>query len=261
MAVKRSHADGPEQGPPVMTPRWVENADEAQEAALNENPEAVWIIRKPALANRVVRQIRWPSRRSGYLVLIGKPRPEVLPALERRFVRVAYAQAGDILAREELEEVLQSADRRDRFVAGMIDADAKIVTLWRGDLTPLVVPFSAFSPTANGIKPDWNRFAVADYGHTLRFGDYEAAGDSVLYDFDPEFRRKLNKRRRATERTLGASIRRLRQQRQLSRDDFPGISPKTLARIERGEVTHPQPATMKLIADQLHAEPEELGSY
>lgn len=261
MAVKRSRANEHEQAPSVMAPRWVESADEAEEAARNENPDAVWIVRKSALANRVVRGIQWPSRKSGYLVLIGRPRPEVLPALERKFVRVAYAQAGEILAREELEEVLRSADRRDRFVAGMVDADAKIVTLWRGDLTSLVVPFSAFSPTANGIKPDWNRFGVADYGHTLRLGEYEAAGDSVLYDFDPEFRRNLNKRRRAKERTLGASIRRLRQQRQLRREDFPGLSPKTLARIERGEVTRPQSATMKLIADQLHLEPEELGSY
>ncbi len=106
------------------------------------------------------------------------------------------------------------------------------------------MPFSTFAPTANGIRPDWARFTVTEYGHMLRFGSCEAAAAAVLYECDPEFRRRLRKARMADERTLAASSRRLRIQRQLTRDDFPGITAKTLARIERGEVATPHRDTL-----------------
>jgi hypothetical protein len=244
-----------------LTPRWITQSSQAEQAAISEDADAVWIIGKPNLTNRVVRRISWPSHRVGYLVLIGKPRPEVIPALEGRFMRVAFVNLGGVLAREELETVLKSPERRDRLLGGIVDQEAKIVTLWRGSFEALVVPFSAFPETANGIGPDWNQFTVADYGHTLRFGDYEAATDSILYDYDPEFRRRQNKLRRATERTLGASIRRLRQQRQLTRNDFEGLDPKTLARIERSEVATPHRDTLELIAGRLGVKPIELDSY
>jgi hypothetical protein len=163
--------------------------------------------------------------------------------------------------REELDAVSKAPDRKDRFVGGMADKGGKTVVLWRGDLMPLVVPFSAFMLTANGIRPDWDRFAATDYGHTLKFGSYEAAADAVLYEYDPEFRRRLNRSRVATEQTLGASIRRLRKQRQLTRNDFPGIDPKTLARIERGEVHKPHADTLQSIAGRLGVALEILGSF
>jgi hypothetical protein len=244
-----------------LTPRWVTQSAQAEQAATSEDAQAVWIIGKPNLTDRVVRRISWPSHRAGYLVLIGTPRPEVLPALEGRFARVAFVNLGGVLPKGELVTVLKSPERRDRFVGGIVDQEAKIVTLWRGSFEPLVVPFSGFPATANGIRPDWREFTVTDYGHTLRFGHYEAATDSILYDYDPEFRRRQNKLRRATERTLGASIRRLRRQRQLTRHDFKGLDPKTLARIERSEVAKPHRDTLKLIADRLGIKPDELGSY
>ena len=241
---------------------WIEQEAQAQKAARSDDGKAVWVVRKAKLANRMVRGISWPSRKAGFLVLVGSPRPEVIPALERRFARVVFAaDPDDFLPRRELEAVLKSPQRRDRFIGGMVDKQARIVTLWRGDLTPFIVPFSAFAPTSNGIAPDWDRFTVTDYGHTLRFGEYEAAGDAVLYEYDPEFRRHLNKTRLATEQTLGASIRRLRKQRQLTRLDFPGVDPKTLARIERGEVTKPHADTLRTIAKRLRVPPDELGSF
>lgn len=241
-----------------LAPRWVDQIGQTKLVAQSEDDKIVWIIRND-LADRVVKGMSWPTRRRGYLLLIGSPRAEVIPALEDRFVRVAYA--GGVLPKEELEAVLKSPERKDRFIGGIVNKEAVIVTLWRGDLTSLVVPFSAFPATANGIRPNWDRFAVSDYGHTLEFGDYEAAADSILYDYDPEFRRRLNKTRKATERTLGASIRRLRKQHQLTRHDFPGLDPKTLARIERSEVETPQSNTLKVIAVRLGVQPEELASY
>ncbi len=245
-----------------LAPHWVEQEPQAIRAARSRDAQAVWIIRKARLANRVIREILWPSRKAGFFVLLGSPRPEVLPALERRFMRVVFAANPDgILPKSELAAVLKSPDRQDRFIGGMIDKAARIVTLWRGDFTSFVVPFSAFEPTANGTRPAWDRFAVADYGHTLRFGEYEAAADAVLYEYDPEFRRRLRKMRIASERTLGASIRRLRKQRQLTRTDFAGLDPKTLARIERGEVAKPRSDTLALIARRLSVSPGELSEF
>ncbi len=49
--------------------------------------------------------------------------------------------------------------------------------------------------------------------------------------------------------------------RQLTRDEFPGIEPKTLARIERGEVRRPRPDTLNRIARRLAVAPADLGSF
>lgn len=244
-----------------LAPHWVEEPAQARRAARSEDTKAVWIVRKTDLANRVVRDMVWPIRKAGYFMWIGNPRAQVLPALERRYVRIVFAGKADaFLSREELTAVLKSPHRRDRFLGGMVDQDAQIVTLWRGDLTSCVVPFSAFTPTASGTLPEWNRFKVTDYGNTIQFGHYESAADAVLYECDADFRRRLNKTRLATERSLGASIRRLRKQRRLTRNDFHGLDPKTLARIERGEV-EPRAGTLAKIAERLGVSPEELESF
>ena len=245
-----------------LFPHWIDQDSQARSAARSEDASAVWIIHKAGLAKEVVRGISWPSRRAGFLMLTGGPRAEVLPALERRFERVVYAAtAGNFLPREELKVVLKSVDRKNRFIGGMVDAEAGIVTLWRGDLTSFVVPLSVFAPAAIGPRPDFKRFAVTDFGHTLRFGTYEAAANAVLYEYDPEFRRQLNKHRVATEQTLGASIRRLRMQRRLTRRDFLGLDPKTLARIERGEIERPHVDTLRTIARRLGVSVDELGGF
>ena len=41
-----------------LTPRWVEQAAQAHKAAQCDDSTAVWIIRKPQLANQVVREVR-----------------------------------------------------------------------------------------------------------------------------------------------------------------------------------------------------------
>lgn len=244
-----------------LAAHWIEADAQATKAARSSDPQAVWIVKKADLANRVVRDMLWPIRKAGYLVWIGNPRPQVLPALERRYVRIVFAgSTGAFLPKMELAAVLKSSYRRDRFVGGMVDQDAQIVTLWRGDLTSCVVPFSVFKP-ASGLQPDWSRFKVMDYGNTLQFGRYESAADAVLYECDPDFRRRLNKARLATEQTLGASIRRLRKQRRLTRNDFHGIDPKTLSRIERGKVAKPHSETLALISKRLGVLPEELRGF
>jgi hypothetical protein len=245
-----------------LIPQWVKSLRDAELAGTSEDRQRVWIVSNSKLTAQLVRSIAWPGIRAGFAIIIGPLRSQVIPALSRHFERVAFvSDPAALLPKNELIEVLALPDRNDRFIGVMLDPESKTMTLWRGDLLSLVVPFSAFSATANGIRPDFNHASLTDFGHTIRLGDYEAASDSILYDFDPDFRRRLNRHRKATERTLGASIRRLRRQRELTRNDFPGIDPKTLARIERNEVTRPHADTLKILARRLGTPVERLASY
>ena len=83
----------------------------------------------------------------------------------------------------------------------------------------------------------------------------------VPIPLDPVYRRKLNKQRRQTERSYGASLMRLRKQRRLKRSDFGPISSKEIARIERNEIEKPHLKTLEAIACRLGVCPEEIGSY
>jgi hypothetical protein len=183
----------------------------------------------------------------------------LLPPLEKRFKAVACVP--NALSKDELVEVLRVSNRQDRFIGGMVDEQSKTLTLWRGNLSPVVVPFEAFPPTGTGIRPKFDKFSVTDYGRTLKFGDYESLADAVLYEFAPDFRRRMKQTRFAKEQSLGASIRRLRKQRRLTLDDFDEIDPKTLARIEHGKVQNPRPETLRQIAKTLRVPQDELANY
>jgi hypothetical protein len=111
--------------------------------------------------------------------------------------------------------------------------------LLRGHLEAMVVPFSFFRKSGDGTAPDFTRLRLADYGRTIALGDYEASADAILYERDPDYRRRLKKQHRQSERTFGASLMRLRKQRRLKRSDFAPVSSKEIARIERGEVEKP----------------------
>lgn len=137
---------------------------------------------------------------------------------------------------------------------------AGFVSLVRGDLSVMAVPLSDFHGEGGTPTPDFTDFEVIDHGRTLRFGRYEAAFDAVLYERDPLFRRKLNRQRLATDRTLGGSLRRLRKQRRLTLDDFGPLA-KTVARIERGEVKRPRAKTLTAIASRLGVAPKEIGDF
>ncbi len=102
----------------------------------------------------------------------------------------------DYLPPDELAEALQAENARDLFIGGSVDRSNQTITLWRGCLEPLTVPFSAFEKSGDGIEPDFERFSVTDSGQTVRFGEYEAATDAVLYEFDSEYRRRVSKERR-----------------------------------------------------------------
>jgi DNA-binding Xre family transcriptional regulator len=147
-------------------------------------------------------------------------------------------------------------------IGGSVDQVSRTITLWRGNLTALTVPFSAFEKSGDGTEPDFDQFSVADCGQTVRLGEYEAAADAILYEFDPEYRRRISQERRRSEQSFGASLRRLRKQRGLRREDFaPDVAAKTIARIEQGNVRQIRKNTLKAIAGRLRVQPEEIGTF
>ena len=127
---------------------------------------------------------------------------------------------------------------------------------------PLTVPFSAFEKSGDGTRPDFNELSVIDCGQTVQLGDYEAAVDAILYEYDPEYRRRITKQRLREDQSFGASLRRLRKQRGLRREDFePDLSAKTLARIEQGKVKRIHNKTFNALAKRLSVEPEDIETF
>lgn len=245
----------------ALTPIWVSSQEQAAEAAVSEDKRIVWIVKKPRLVDRVAYEIATVKtyKKGGYLVLLANARPAIIPPLERRFTAVAFASS--VLPAEELQEVWSLPDRGERFIGGIVDESSTTLTLWRGNFESITVPFNAFPPTGNGIRPDFKRFSVIEYGQTLKFGEYESDSEAILFEFAADFRRKLKQTRFAEDQGLGASIRRLRRQRRLSRNEFANIDAKTIARIEQGKSKKPRAATLETIARVLGVQKRELVSY
>ncbi len=177
-----------------------------------------------------------------------------------RFV-VSAEEGVQLLSTEELAEVLGSADREDLFIGvALARADAAVV-LYRGNLEPVVVPLTFFRQRPGGPKPDVSALAVTDFGQTVRFGAYEAATDAILYEFDEVYRRHAKKRQIETDTSFGGALRRLRLQKGLRQNDFPGLTAKEIARIERGEVKKPHPRTLAAIAKRIGVPAEEISTY
>jgi hypothetical protein len=200
--------------------------------------------------------------RGSHLITLTPPRPESVPALLGLFHPAFGLVAGfHWLPKDEFVETIVMADATDRFIGGSVDLKAKALTLLRGDITAVVAPFSIFPQSGDGTAPDFTRLKLIDYGRTIALGDYEASADAILYELDPGYRRKLRKHRQQSEKTLGASLMRLRKQRGLKRSDFAPISLKEIARLERNEVGKPHAKTLAILASRLDVRPEEIESF
>jgi DNA-binding XRE family transcriptional regulator len=163
---------------------------------------------------------------------------------------------------EQLASVLGSdpEQRRDVFIGGTVNLRFGNLVLVRGNLERVIVPLSIFRPSGRAT-PDFKKFELDDYGQILRFGDYEATADVVLWEIDPDYRKRAKARERAQAEGFGPSLRRLRKQRGLSQADFPNVARKTISRIEKGEVEKPHGTTLNRIAKALGVEPEEIEAY
>ena len=200
--------------------------------------------------------------RGSHLITLTPPRSESIPALLGLFHPVfGLVEGFQWLPKEELVEAITRDDASERFIGGSVDPKAKTLTLLRGDIEAVVAPFSLFQKSGDGTAPDFARLRLTDYGRTVALGDYEASADAILYELDPDYRRRLRKQRRQSERTFGAGLMRLRKQRRLKRSDFAPISSKEIARIERNEVGKPHAKTLEAIADRLGVRPEEIDNY
>jgi hypothetical protein len=186
--------------------------------------------------------------------------------LEREVLSLVFrfiVSPGDgvrLLPMNELKDVLAAPERGDLFIGGFTSPCDELVVLYRGTLEPLAVPFSWFTRRP-GANPRFEELAVTDFGQTVAFGDYEVAADMILYAHDAEYRKRARQRELAHDDSFGASVRRLRLAHGLRRGDFPGLSDKEVARIERGEIARPHGRTLETIAARLGVAVEELGTY
>lgn len=244
-----------------LHPTAVSSNAEIRASIPSAEKNTLWISDDERKMAQLLKAVTWPTKRLGRAVLLFKPTLAALPALRQCFDPIVFGSDGGFLPSVELGEALAAANRRDLFIGGTADSDSETITFWRGDLDSLIVPFSAFPTSGDGIVPDFGDIAVIDYGQSVRMGPYEAAVGAILYEYDPEYRRRKTKERLRSERTLGASIRRLRKQRGLRRDDFKPLAAKTLARIEQGIVKSVHAKTLATIARALGVKPEELKTY
>ena len=166
-----------------------------------------------------------------------------------------------LLSAQELAEVLSAPHPEDYFIGGVVNHDDNSVILYRGNFEPVIVPFAWFQTSPGQQAPDFRRFKVIDSGQTLALGEYEAASDAILFEFDEGARRRQKATALLQDSSLGASIRRLRLQKGLSRSSFKGISAKTIARIEQGQVSRPHQGTLSTIARRLGVTSDALGSF
>jgi hypothetical protein len=182
--------------------------------------------------------------------------------LRLHFRHIASAQEGvKFLPTEELIEVLDSANRADLFIGGVLVSSRSTVLLYRGNLESLEIPLSWFVANPGGVEPDPQDFSIGDYGQVIRLGHYEASTDAVLYEFDEKYRISAKKRLVAEDSSIGGAIRRLRLQKGLRQSDFPDVTAKEIARIENGKVKKPHQSTLEKIAKRTGVSVDQLSSF
>lgn len=245
-----------------LRPRVVQSVGDLNDSVEAASKDSLWISFSSVLTDALVKRASPRKVRLGRAMFLHKMDLRTIPVLNSLFTRIAFDVDGCFLPAEELAEVLEADNRADLVIGGIVSEPTQTITLWLGNLDPLTVPFAAFEPSGDGTRPNFHAFAVIDTGQTIKLGDYEAAVDALLYEFDPEFRRALAKKRLQEERNFGASLRRLRKQCGLRRADFePDLSARTIARIEQGEVKHIRGKTLESLAGRLGVRPEDIESY
>jgi len=180
-------------------------------------------------------------------------RSEILPAVLARFERIIYFDAPD-----HVSSVMQKAIAQfdaSVVVGSLFDPAGRILTLMRGDLAAVVVPQEVLSKHFAGIN---GRPQLSDDGTRLVYGDKSVPVVDVLMEVDPVFRREYRRQMWAQQRDLASRVRHLRKLRRARREDFPGLTSKTIARIERGEIKMPQRETLRLIAIHLGVDADQL---
>jgi hypothetical protein len=250
----------------ALSPKVVSSEAELKKAfddAVKNSVKHTWISYAPALTSALIKHAtETHSKVLGAGLFAHSLTVRAIPALSSLFRRFAFQDDGAFIAAEDLAEVLHSDNCENLLIGGCVDNETKTITLWRGNLCPLIVPFDAFEKSGDGTEPDFDSFSITDCGQTVQLGKYEAAVDALLYEYDSRYRRTLAKKRLQDEQSFGASLRRLRKQRRLKREDFePELSAKTVARIEQGKTERVHDKTRAKLAKRLAVKPEEIETF
>ncbi|MCE9545605.1 MAG: helix-turn-helix domain-containing protein [Planctomycetia bacterium] len=245
-----------------LNPRIVSSVAELRSSVAQATRDSIWVSYASDLTDALLKRAVSSRSPLGTGVFIHAIDVKSIPALASMFRRIAYAVDGGFIAAEELAEVLKAPNREDLLIGGFVNAATQTITFWRGNFDSLTVPLATFRKSGDGTEPNFESVSVIDCGQTVRLGKYEAAVDAILYEHDTEYRRRRHKQRLRDEQTFGASLRRLRKQRGLRREDFqPDLAAKTVARIEQGKVRRVQKHTLDSLAKHLSVQPQEIASF
>ncbi len=257
--VANNHDDHPV-APEARSAR-VRSTSDASEL-LRTAGRCLWIANRTSDLRLLTPSLAELRTRSDHRIVVYERLPTPRGLLLRALFRSVIDCSSGIhmLPFEQIVEILRTERPNDHFIAGAVDLEDRAVLLYRGLLDAVVVPLSWFTPR-RGVKPDPQDFEVVDFGTAIRFGEYEASTDAILYEFDREFRRRDRENLINKDQTFGGSLRRLRLQKGLKRSDFPGVDSKTIARIERNEVERPHDETLRLIAKALDVSPDDIETY
>src|SRR5262249_6133318 len=80
-----------------------------------------WISADNRMTARLLKSIRWPTKRLGSAVLLHPPALDTVATLGKCFAAVAFAQSGGFLPPDELSEVLLADNRADLLIGGTVD--------------------------------------------------------------------------------------------------------------------------------------------
>ena len=247
----------------ALNPCRIHSQASMEDALERADKHSVWVATTERDLCRYLKRVPGPLQHSlGQLILLSEPHVSTVVFLSKLFQHVALpCPKRAVLPLEALAEALRAHNRETLAIAASYNPETEHLTIWRGDFQTIVVPKSAFPPNGTGVQPDFDDIAVTDYGNTLRLGRYEAAFDALLYEHDSDYRRNLTKQRRQTEKGFGPSLRRLRLQRGIQRADFPGVSDKTIARLERGESQRYSAKTQRAIESRLGMDVADIEQY
>jgi hypothetical protein len=167
----------------------------------------------------------------------------------------------NLLRKDQLISILSKPIniRRDLAIGIQVLKGIKKIRILRGDMEPIYISMENFTPNSLGLMPDFNEVEIMEFGHFIRFGEYEASLSGILYECDRDFRLKRKKERLQEETSFGACLRRYRIQKKINQTDFKKTSEKTIRRIEDGEKV--KQLTKSKILKELEISEKELLSY
>ena len=137
-----------------LQPEHVSSRQRVHEVVAQANNNSLWISDEKPLTDTLLNALASGTGSLGTMVLLYQPTLASIPVLSRYFHRVVFGGGKGLLPPAELAEVLTAPNKADLFIGGMVDDDSETLTLWRGDLATLTVPFTAFPPSGDGITSD-----------------------------------------------------------------------------------------------------------